>query len=59
MYWDGSSVHFFIDGAEVRDEAAGEPDDEALRLSLEWLNGEAAVKTLDIHFCRAFAWNVV
>lgn len=56
MYWDGNSVHVFINGVEVRDEAAGECDDEAMRLSLEFLNGEAVAHTLDIYRCKAFAW---
>lgn len=56
MFWDGANVNVYIDGALVRSEAAGEPDDMPLRVSLEWLNGEAAVKTLDIHWLRAFAW---
>jgi hypothetical protein len=56
MYWDGTSVHYFINGSEVLDEADGECNDQAMRLSLEFLNGEAVAHTLDIHSCRGFAW---
>lgn len=56
MFWDGDSVHFYIDGVLVKDQAAGECDDEPMRLSLEFLNGEAVAHTLDIHSCKAFAW---
>ena len=56
LFWDGTSVHVFINGVEVRDEAAGECDDEPMRLTLEFLNGEAVAHTLDIHSCRAFSW---
>ncbi len=57
MYWDGANLTFYIDGVLVSTVSSGNiPDDEALRLSLAWLNGEASVHTLDIHVCRAFAW---
>lgn len=57
MFWDGSELNFYIDGVLVQTVSAGEiPDDEPLRLSLAWLNGEAGVKTLDIQWCRGFSW---
>lgn len=56
MFWDGTSVHYFINGSEVLDEADGECNDQAMRLSLEFLNGEAVAHTLDIHSCKGFAW---
>lgn len=57
MFWDGSRLTYYIDGALVATVSSGNiPDDEALRVSLAWLNGEAAVKTLDIGFLRGYAW---
>lgn len=57
MYWDGDSIHYLIDGVEVADVSAGNiPDNEPLRVSLHFLNGEAAAHTLDIGFLRGFAW---
>ncbi len=57
MFWTGTNIHYYIDGALVANVSSGEiPDDEALRVSLHWLNGSAGAKTLDIHFLRGFAW---
>ncbi len=57
MFWDGTNLDYLIDGVVVKSIAAGNiPDDEPLRLSIAILNGEAAAHTLDIGFCRGFAW---
>ena len=57
MFWDGEELNFYIDGVLVKTVSSGEiPDNEPLRLSLAWLNGDANVRTLDIQWCRGFAW---
>ncbi len=57
MFWDGTNLDYLIDGVVVKSIAAGNiPDDEPLRLSIAELNGEAAAHTIDIGFCRGFAW---
>ena len=57
MYWDGDSIHYLIDGVEIADVSSGNiPDDEPLRVSIAFLNGEVAAHTLDIGFLRGFAW---
>ena len=54
FYFDGSSssVYFFIDGTGVSTHTANIPDDEALRLSIEFLTGEATANTCDVQFMR-------
>lgn len=52
FYWDGSSVHFFINGVEVAIHTANIPDDEALRVSLEFLTGEGTAHTIKIKQAR-------
>ena len=57
MVWDGTNLDYYIDGALVKSISSGNiPDDEALRVSVEFLNGEVAAHTLDIGFLRGFAW---
>lgn len=55
FYYDGSAakVYFFINGAEVAVHSAGIPDDQALRISLEMLNGDANARRMKIHWLRA------
>ena len=54
FYFDGSSssVYFFIDGSLVNTHTANIPDDEALRLTIEFLTGEATANTCDVQFMR-------
>jgi hypothetical protein len=54
LYFDGdsSTVYFFIDGSEVSAHTANIPTDEALRLSIEFLTGEATANTCDVQFMR-------
>lgn len=55
FYWDGAGVEAFFDGASVSTPAVTNlPDNEFLRLSLEFLTGEATANTLDIRWLRAF-----
>jgi hypothetical protein len=54
FYFDGSSstVYFFIDGSLVKEHTANIPDDEALRLTIEFLTGEATANTCNVQFLR-------
>ena len=52
IYWDGSSLHFFIDGVEVGIVTTNIPDNEALRPSIEFLTGEAVAHTMKIRQAR-------
>lgn len=54
FYFDGdaSTVYFFIDGALVATHTATIPNDVTLRLSIEFLTGEAVANTLSIGECR-------
>lgn len=57
MFWDGTNITYYIDGVLVATVSSGNiPDNEPLRVSLEFLNGEAVAHTLDIGFCRGYAW---
>ena len=57
MVWDGTNLDYYIDAVLVKSISSGNiPDDEPLRLSLAFLNGEIAAHTLDIGFCRGYAW---
>lgn len=48
-YWDGSTVAVFVDGTEQTAPATTNlPDDVAMRLSIEFLTGEAAAQTMKI-----------
>jgi hypothetical protein len=53
LYFDGSSVYFFIDGSQVNVHTANIPDDEALRVSIEFLTGEAVANTCNVAWLRA------
>lgn len=48
IYFDGSSVYFYVDGSAVAIHTANIPDDEALTLSLAFLTGEAVANTCNI-----------
>ena len=57
MFWDGTNISYWIDGSLVATVSSGNiPDDQPLRISLEWLNGDGNSRTLDIAFLRGFAW---
>lgn len=53
IYWDGTSAYYFIDGSEVAIHTTNIPDNEALRLSIEFLTGETTANTCDIKWMRA------
>ena len=54
FYWDGSSVYFYVDGTQASNiHTANIPDNEALRLSLEFLTGEAVANTCNVKWLRA------
>ena len=54
FYFDGTSVYFYVDGAESATiHTANIPDDEALTFSMEFLAGSAAASTCDIRQARA------
>lgn len=58
MFWTGTNIHYYLDGALVANVSSGNiPDDVAMRVSLEFLNGEVVAHTLDIHWLRAFSWS--
>ena len=57
IVWDGTNLDYYIDSVVVKSISSGNiPDDEAMRVSLAFLNGEIAAHTLDIGFCRGYAW---
>jgi len=51
LYWNGAATYFFINGVEVTRVAGATT--EALRLSLEFLTGEAVANTCNIKWLRA------
>ncbi len=55
FYFSGGvpNVEFFIDGLSVNKHTANIPDDVNLRLSLEFLNGEATANTCNFKWLRA------
>ena len=53
FYWDGTTVYFFVDGAQKATSILTIPDDEALRPSLEFLTGEAVANTMKVRQMRA------
>lgn len=55
FYTNGATVTFLVNGAVVATHTAGIPDDEALRPTIQFLNGEAAVHRMKIKWARAFA----
>jgi len=59
MVWDGTKLHAYVDNTKIySDTPANAPDDEALRLSLEVLTGEAVANTLNVEWLRAFRWRL-
>jgi len=53
FYWDGAGLEVFVNGASVASPAVTNvPDDESLRVSIEFLTGEAVANTLDIDTLR-------
>lgn len=53
FYWSGSTIEVFIDGSSVATPAVTNlPDDEALRVSWEFLTGEAVANTMDVDAIR-------
>lgn len=56
LYYSGAddTVYFYVDGSRVATHTANIPDDEALRLSLHFLTGEAVANTCNIKWLRAF-----
>lgn len=55
FYWSGAenALFVFVDGAQVTAPALTNlPNDEALRLSLQFLTGEAAANRMIITYCR-------
>jgi len=54
FYFNGTNVEFFIDGVSVNTHTANIPDDVNLRLSLEFLTGEAIANTCNFKWCRVF-----
>lgn len=53
MYWNGTNMEFLIDGVSVSTHTANIPDDEAMRVSIEFLAGEAVAKTCNFKWLRA------
>lgn len=55
FYYDGQNIKAYIDGdlkATIADSDASFPNDEALRLSMEFLTGEAVANTCQIDWVR-------
>jgi hypothetical protein len=49
FYWDGAAIEVFVNGASVATPAVTNlPNDEALRISWEFLAGAAAAKTMEV-----------
>ena len=50
FYWDGTTLEAFIDGVSIYGPTAPAniPDDQELRLSLEFLTGEGIANTMDV-----------
>ena len=53
IYWDGTTMHAYLDGTETALTQTNIPDDEDLTVSIEVLNGDAAAMTLNVHWLRA------
>ncbi len=52
-YWNGSAIECFVDGASVSTPAVTNlPNDEGLRVSLEYLTGEAVANTAQVDWIR-------
>jgi hypothetical protein len=53
FYWDGNAVEVFVNGALALTPATTNlPDDVAMRLSFEFLTGEAVAQTLKVRQMR-------
>lgn len=53
FFWDGSAIEVFVNGASVLTPAVTNlPNDVGLRLSLEFLTGEAAAQTCTVEWLR-------
>lgn len=57
FYFNGTDVRYFVDGAEIGIITATIPDDEELTPSIHFLNGAAAVKTLNVDWIRCIQLN--
>jgi hypothetical protein len=55
FYWDGAALEAFVNGVSVATPAlANLPNDEELRVSLQFLTGAAAAKTCGVDWIRVF-----
>jgi len=57
MYYDGSTVTYYVDGSEVGSYATSEtnmPDDEHLSPAMAFLTGDAGVDTMTVDWMRCF-----
>lgn len=53
FYWDGAALEVFVDGVSVATPSiANLPNDEELRVSVQFLAGEAVIKTCAIDWIR-------
>ena len=55
FYYDGATIYAYVNGVEAASIAAGSatfPDDEELRLTLEFLSGEATANTCTVEWLR-------
>jgi len=53
FYWDGAGLEVFVDGVSVATPAITNlPDDEELRVSLQFLSGSAGAKTCHVDWIR-------
>ncbi len=53
FHFDGTNVEFFVDGSSVATPAVTNlPDDEQLRVSIEFLTGEATANTCTVDWIR-------
>ena len=55
IYFDGSSVYFYADGAQAAIHTLTIPDDEALTLSLAFLTGEAVANSCNFKEVKLIA----
>ena len=55
MFYNGTNARFFFDGSQTSEiHSTNLPDDEPLRVSLEFLPGEGTANTCDIRHWRAY-----
>jgi hypothetical protein len=55
LYYDGTSVRYFVNGTQVAQHTTNIPDDEALSPIIQWLAGSANAKRMKVAWARAFA----